>query len=393
VAKCAYRGERIREIEEKWIDENIEDEEERRRKKEFLNELLKGLEGKVDCRFEAIPGGEFCIFHDPDYWMEHSDEVRQKFLEHLERDEEKFFIGFHLPSIKLPKVVEKELHMELAKLHGILKAIETKFEGTAWFNGVKFEEAWFGEATFKAAWFNEATFKEASFNGAMFEGLAWFNEATFKKASFNGAMFEGSASFNKATFKAAWFDKATFEGSALFSFAKFLGVAGFDDAVFSKRVVFKDSILLPDLLENCSNPCNYISFRRVRFVRPEEVVFDGCYMRRVSFIHTDVSRIVFRNVNWDMDFRVFDEELFLIKTGRERKAFFREYEEKLKRILDVLNGKKKDEEIEREVELEPEICKVLTELNRLKEMSDEDKKKREELEEKLRELKEKLRGE
>jgi hypothetical protein len=30
VAKCAYRGERIREIEEKWIDENVKDEKEKR---------------------------------------------------------------------------------------------------------------------------------------------------------------------------------------------------------------------------------------------------------------------------------------------------------------------------------------------------------------------------
>ena len=111
--------------------------------------------------------------------------------------------------------------------------------------------------------------------------------------------------------------------------------------VFSGRVVFEDSILLPDLLENCLNPRNYISFRSVSFEKPKEVVFDGCNMRRASFIHTDVSRIVFRNVNWDMDFRVFDEKLILIKIGRGKKVFLREYEEKLKRILDVLNGKKR----------------------------------------------------
>jgi hypothetical protein len=40
VAKCAYCGERIREIEEKWIDENVEDEKERRWKKETLNIIV-----------------------------------------------------------------------------------------------------------------------------------------------------------------------------------------------------------------------------------------------------------------------------------------------------------------------------------------------------------------
>jgi hypothetical protein len=47
VAKCAYRRERIREIEEKWIDENIEDEEERRRKKEILSIILERLGEKA----------------------------------------------------------------------------------------------------------------------------------------------------------------------------------------------------------------------------------------------------------------------------------------------------------------------------------------------------------
>jgi len=131
MAKCAYRGKRTRKIEEKWINDNVEDEEERGRKKENLNEILKGLGEKADCRLEAIPGGEFCIFHDPDYWKAYSDEVREEFLNHLERDKEWLFIGFHLPSIKLPKTIKKELHMELAKLHGALEAEGTTFKARA----------------------------------------------------------------------------------------------------------------------------------------------------------------------------------------------------------------------------------------------------------------------
>ena len=180
MAKCAYRGEKIREIEEKWIDDNVKDEGEKRRKKEILNEILKYLGEKAECRFEAISEGEFCIFHDPDYWMEHSDEVRQKFLEHLERDEEKFFIGFHLPSIKLPKTIEKELHMELAKLYGALEAEGTTFKELASFDGVTFEgDVIFGESRFKAeAIFYEATFeKEVDFDRVTFEKEAMFNRA------------------------------------------------------------------------------------------------------------------------------------------------------------------------------------------------------------------------
>jgi protein involved in sex pheromone biosynthesis len=65
VAKCAYRRERIREIEEKWIDENIEDEEERRRKKEILSIILKRLGEKADCRFEAIPSARALYWFPP----------------------------------------------------------------------------------------------------------------------------------------------------------------------------------------------------------------------------------------------------------------------------------------------------------------------------------------
>ena len=164
MAKCAYRGERIREIEEKWIDENIEDEEERRRKKEFLSIILERLGEKADCRFEAISGGEFCIFHDPNYWRGHPDEVQKEFLKHLEEDEERFFIGFHLPSIEFPKVVKKDAHMELVKLHDALKAVETKFEG----------EAWFGRATFEGL---------ARFVNLIMEGSAYavFRSSVFEK--------------------------------------------------------------------------------------------------------------------------------------------------------------------------------------------------------------------
>lgn len=332
MVKCTYRGDRVREIEEKWIDENVSDEKEKEMRKMTLKYILEFLGEEANCRFDAIPGKEFCIFHDPNYWREHPDEVRREFLKHLKEDEERFFVGFHLPSVRFPGVVEKDVHMELAKLHDELTAIGTVFEGLASFNG--------------------ATFKEkASFDGAKFEGLTLFDGTKFGKASF-------------------------------------------DVSVFSGRVIFMDSTLLPDLLDNCLDLSSYISFRYINFENSGKVVFDGCLMRRVSFIYTDLGRIEFRNVGWDRDFKVFDEKLFLIKIGKGRKDFIRECEEKLERILDVLDGRKRDDEIEREIDLEPSINEVRTTLNELKEkgkLSEEDEKKREELENKLRELKKELR--
>jgi hypothetical protein len=82
-----------------------------------------------------------------------------------------FFIGFHLPSIEFPKVVENDLDMELTKFHDTVNASKTKFKGLAEFVGATFlGEASFDEATFKeSAWFHQAKFlRRASFYGSFF---------------------------------------------------------------------------------------------------------------------------------------------------------------------------------------------------------------------------------
>jgi hypothetical protein len=138
VAKCAYRGERIREIEEKWIDENLEDEEEKRLRKDSLDVILRSLGDNANCMLNAIPGEEFCIFHDPNYWREHADEVRNAFQQRLKESKEGVFIGFHLPSIKFPEVVGNGLHMELSKFYDEVNAFRTRFEGPVYFDGTTF---------------------------------------------------------------------------------------------------------------------------------------------------------------------------------------------------------------------------------------------------------------
>jgi uncharacterized protein YjbI with pentapeptide repeats len=433
VAKCAYRGERIKEIEEKWIDENVEDEEERMRKKSFLSNLLGKLGGDADCRLDAIPGEVFCIFHDPNYWREHADEVRNEFQKRLKERKERFFIGFHLPSIEFPDVVENDLHMELVKFHDTLEASSTKFEGSVYFDGATFlgvtqflnatfkESAQFIEITFKelasvvktdfhgVTSFDNATFKkQALFIGVTFQKSVRFTSATFLgKASFDGTTFRESASYNWATLnKLAWFAGAKFYGETSFigtkfkEYTKFDGTEFlrrtlFDGSVFSGPVSFKDSVFLPDLLEGCLDPNNYVSFSGVDFGESERVVFDGCRMRGVSFIYTDVRRLVFRNVDWGEDFRIYDDKLFLIKIGKGRESFLRECEEKLKRILDVLDFKKVDKEVEKELGLyKLAIPRLLMEIRKLREkmeMSAEDKKGLEKpVEEELKELRSKI---
>jgi hypothetical protein len=433
VAKCAYRGERIREIEEKWIYENVKDEEEKWLRKGSLDVILRTLGGNADCTVDAIPGGEFCIFHDPNYWREHSDEVRNEFQKRLKESKERIFIGYHLPSIKFPEIVENDLHMELSKFYDEVNAFRTKFEGSVHLDGTTFlGVTWFRDATFKeSALFNWVTFKklasfvktdfheETSFDAATFKEKALFIEVTFQKsvrftfakflgqASFDGTKFIESATYDWATFnKLVKFFKAKFYGEtsffctefkewAKFDGTEFLGRTSFNNSVFSGPVSFKDSVFLPDLLEGCLDPNNYVSFSGVVFGESERIVFDGCRMRRVSFIYTDVRRLVFRNVDWGRDFRIYDDKLFLIKIGKERESFLRECEEKLKRLLDVLDFKKVDNEVEKELGLyKLEIPRLLTEIRKLREkmeMRAEDKKGLEKLvEEELKELRSKI---
>lgn len=68
----------------------------------------------------------------------------------------------------------------------------------------------------------------------------------------------------------------------------------------------------------------------------------------------------FRNVDWGEDFRIYDEKLLLLKEEeKEKEIFIKECREKLERILKHLSGEKKDEGVEREINLEPRIRKVL----------------------------------
>ncbi|MBO3810191.1 MAG: hypothetical protein FGF50_11460 [Candidatus Brockarchaeota archaeon] len=115
MARCAYRGNRIREIEEEWIGENVKDEWEKARRKMFLDDILEGMGNRADCGREAVSEKGFCMFHDPEYWKSNESEVREKFLELLRGGGEKFFVGFHLPAMELPRVVEGDYTWSLRK--------------------------------------------------------------------------------------------------------------------------------------------------------------------------------------------------------------------------------------------------------------------------------------
>jgi len=309
VARCAYRGERIREIEENWIDNNVKDEKERKRKKEMLSSILRALGDKADCKLEAVDG-EFCIFHNPEYWRSHEDHVRSEFLKLLQSDGEKYFVGFHLPAIKLPKVINGDLHMELTKIHGEFEA-SLRFNGMASFIGATFDEyALFIGATFnrkaefhgaifnKAAFFINARINMAHFGEATFNKGAYFDTSVFDKAAFNEATFNERIWFRETIFNGkTWFEKVIFNGETWFYRAKFNGATYFDEAVFNKgaefsRVTFRRDVFFTDLKFEGGS---LIIFRSVLFRDPYLVYFDGTDMGRLLLLNTDIEGISLSN--------------------------------------------------------------------------------------------------
>ncbi len=242
---------------------------------------IKGYKHKYECPRDAEVDG-FCIFHKEGYWTqnkESEERVRKAFTEEVEKEkngEELLCIGFHLPGVKIEEV-----------------------RGLVSFAYITFQWVDFSVVTFQeVANFGGATFQEgANFDSATFQHKANFSDATFQGgAYFSFAKFQGEANFGGATFQhKADYGRATFQGEANFNRATFKGPASFEDALF---------IIMDEEMED------FIRFRRVKFDSPEDIRFDNCNLSRVSFIHTDITRVKFRNISWPHTYMLCDEELF-----------------------------------------------------------------------------------
>jgi len=323
------------------------------------------------CEEDAVEDG-LCIFHHPEYWKDHKDEVRKKFMEKVEdaiRNKDSLIcIGYNLPKVDLSgKAFKAPVYFKDATFYEDVNLGNTNFS-VADFTDTKFlSRAYFIGATFSSrADFTDTKFlSRAYFNDAIFSSKVYFNRTKFSEADFVEAKF----------FSIAYFIGATFSSATTFNEAKFLEGVLFDYATFLDAVSFVNSDFLPDILEKCLKPYNCISFRHSNFEKQEKVVFDSCNMERVSFICTDVERVKFRNVKW-RNFKTYDEKLFLLKeTKKERKKFVEDGKRKLKeiskvsneKILEVLEGKRKASETEEETvkALESRIPDVLKEISQL----------------------------
>jgi len=243
----------------------------------------------------------------------------------------------------------------------------TKFNGPARFENVDFngpttfDSATFGSVNFAKCRFGDrssfmnASFAKAHFPQASFKGFAHFGDSTFNDdcyfraaefttGSFLRVAFHSDANFGAVRFQ-EWFDfggtqwhswvnfaDALFEGQVRFGSegrlkTRFMGLASFDRAVFNgltlfdevefdRLAVFMDSDVRARLSfqDVVVAPQGAIDFRYVSSRGDPRVEFLGhrktLDMSRVRLLHTDSTRIRFRNIRWWSDPRrriVFDE--------------------------------------------------------------------------------------
>ena len=210
-------------------------------------------------------GEEYCIFHRPGKAGEEAEEFWKKFFERFKPEEEELEID--------EEKIRRFIFKEDVDCSGYVFPMPP--EGT----GISME----------------------LFRYSIFEGRAIFRGATFPEVDFRGASFSGEAIFSETKFKGdANFSGATFERSVSYTRTEFYGSADFSKARFP--------ILNEGGGEISEGLLSYASFRRVYFKNPKRVVFDSMRGKvKISFMNTDVSRVVFRNCSFDF---LFDEYLF-----------------------------------------------------------------------------------
>ena len=323
---------------------------------------------------------EYCIFHRPNKNEKEAEEFWRKFFDRFKPEEEKIEIGrrkirrfifkedvycsgyvfpasFKETETAIAKpfrysVFKGSVNFSEARFEGYADFSEARFEGYADFSGAIFlRDAFFSGAKFEVgACFIETKIKGFMyFFGAKFEGYADFSEARFEGyVSFSWTIFSGDVDFSEATFSiGANFSMAEFEGYADFSEARFEGYVSFSNARFHNFVNFSKA-KFPNLKEgNLEDLLSYASFRKVYFEYPKRAVFDGIEGKtKISFINTDISRVVFRNCSFDF---LYDE--FLLKNRKRLEKMLKDVEEKISSIKkSIKEGKNVDKEELRELE-------------------------------------------
>ena len=272
----------------------------------------------------------FCIFHKEGYWeqnKENEERVRKLFMEEIEQaknGQKLFFIGYHLPDVKLSGEIKGEIYFNQTTFQSVDFKDATFQERAEFRRAIFLKEAESSYATFQQpARFDSSTFMEAAkfdytrflnwsnFEGVRFSHWAYFDTAEFEEyadfsdtefhddTDFMEVIFLQEANFRGATFKdRAYFCDSIFFQRADFSRVRFEKRTNFNNTEFRGSTLFKDvTFITEDEISN-DKKADLILFRRVEFVSPEKIIFENCNLSCVSFIYTDITRVKFRNIKW-----------------------------------------------------------------------------------------------
>lgn len=201
-------------------------------------------------------------------------------------------IGYHLPTIELPKYEQEPLDVIVyftdAKFHGKIDFTNIHFNKPISFtDAIFYETANFTKSTFSAT----SQFINTTFNGIVnsfqfteFEkrtefSYAKINNAIFSHAKFNESVFYNSTFYNKSSFVNSQFkDKCTFTESTFYE-------SDFSESVFSKTVSFEEA-----------NFYKHAVFNNIEC--GEQIQFNG-NVSNVSFLGVNIKKIKFGNqITW-----------------------------------------------------------------------------------------------
>lgn len=200
---------------------------------------------------------------------------------------------------------------------------ETSLLGSTHFGDAKFQEdTHFGFSDFEHGFFGGAVFqREANFGGITvrewlhFDGTDFKGVVNFEDARIEGKLIFESGEIGQTTFRAqAFFDRAVFRGETTFKEVRVENRISFRDAVAASKLMFQDVQVTES---------GILDFRYAVVREQGSVEFlghkDAQEMRRVRLLHTDVTRIGFRNVTWwgPQEDRVIIDERILHRDLRE----------------------------------------------------------------------------
>jgi uncharacterized protein YjbI with pentapeptide repeats len=199
---------------------------------------------------------------------------------------------------------EKAIFAEMSLL-GSMHFGDAKFQEDAHFGFSDLENGFFGGAVFeREANFGGITVQERlHFDGTDFKGVV-----NFEDAEIQGKLIFESGEIGQTAFRArAFFDRAVIRGGITFKEVRVENRISFRDAVALSKLVFQDV----QVTESGILDLRYAVLREdrsVEFLGHKDVQ----EMRRVRLLHTDVTRIRFRNVSWwgpGKDRVIFDERV------------------------------------------------------------------------------------